>query len=267
MLKRHYIILALVVVVVLVLVSLPNQTMAKFKLAISSLFLPLFGLAGSSQQLASKAGDSVLSRQELIRQNEQLRRENEQLRFKDQQAQEIWRENAQLRQFVGWQRQTLVKCKLARVVARDPANWWRTIWINLGSRDGMQVNLPVRTMEGLVGRISVVGTTRSQVILLGDPNLKVAAVIQDTRETGIVFSGSSNPLENNMVDLGYLSRASEIKPGQIVETSGDGGLFPKGIRIGQIVDSQPADQGLSMEARVKLFAKMNALEEVWVVLP
>jgi rod shape-determining protein MreC len=267
MVKRHYIALALVVLVVLVLLSLPNQTMAKFKLAISSLFLPLFGAAGAAQQLALKAGDSVLSRQELIRQNEQLRRENEQLRLKDQQSQEVWRENGQLRQLVGWPKQTLIKCKLARVVARDPANWFRTIQINLGSRDGMQVNLPVRTIEGLVGRISAVGATRSQVLLLGDPNLRVAAVIQDTRETGIVLSDSSYPLENNMVDLGYLSRTSEIKPGQIVETSGDGGLFPKGIRIGQIVDSQPADQGLSMEARVKLFARMNALEEVWVMLP
>jgi len=267
MLKRHYIVLALIVLVVLVLLSLPSQTMVKFKLAISSLFLPLFGLAGSTQQLAEKAGDSVLSRRDLIRQNEQLRRENEQLKLRESQSQEVWRENGQLRQLVGWQRQALLKCKLARVVARDPSNWWRTVQINLGSRDGIRVNLPVRTMEGLIGRISAVGATRSQVLLLGNPDLKVAAVIQDTRETGIVFSGSSNPLENNMVDLGYLSRSSEIKPGQIVATSGDGGLFPKGIPIGTIVDSQPADQGLSMEARVKLFAKMNSLEEVWVMGP
>jgi rod shape-determining protein MreC len=267
MFKRHYIALALVVLLVLVLFSLPTQTLTKFKLAISSLFLPLFGLAGSTQQATERIGDSVLSRKELVRQNEQLRRENEQLRLRDSQSQEIWRENHQLRQLVNWQRQNAVKYKLARVVARDPANWWRTVQINLGSRDGVRVSFPVRTMDGLVGRISAVGDTRSQVLLLGDPTLRVAAVIRETRETGIIFSGSSNPLENNMVDLGYLSRTSEIKPGQWVETSGDGGFFPKGILIGQIVDARPADHGLAMEARVKLFAKINSLEEVWVMVP
>lgn len=267
MFKRHYIALVLVVLVVLVLFNLPTQTLTKFKLAISSLFLPLFGLAASTHQATDKAGDAVLSRKELIRQNEQLRRENEQLRLREGQSQEVWRENAQLRQLLNWQRHNSVKYKLGRVVARDPVNWWRTVQINLGSRDGVRLSLPVRTMEGLVGRVSAVGETRSQVLLLGDPSLQVAAVIRDTRETGIVLSGSSNPLENNMVDLGFLSRTSEIKHGQWVETSGDGGVFPKGIPIGQIVDARPADRGLSIEARVKLFARMNALEEVWVMVP
>lgn len=267
MLKKHYIALALVLLLVLVLFNLPGQTAAKFKLAIGSSFLWLIGLTGSTQQLAEKAGNAVVPRKDLIRENEKLRRENEQLKLRAYQTEEVWKENAQLRRALAWQKQQPISYKLARVIARDPANWWRTIHIDLGSRDGVQTNMPVRTMEGLVGRVFLVGVTTSRVALLGDPNLRVGALVQETQETGVVFSNSSSPLENNMVDLGYLSRHSTLKPGQKVVTSGEGGVFPKGIPIGLIVDTQLADNGLSTEARVKLAARMNALEEVWVMFP
>src|SRR6266699_1400220 len=65
------------------------------------------------------------------------------------------------------------RLKLAHVITRDPANWWRTVQIDLGSRDGLRTNLTVLTTEGLVGRVHSVGFTRSQVVLVGDPNCKV----------------------------------------------------------------------------------------------
>ncbi|MBA4148895.1 MAG: rod shape-determining protein MreC [Verrucomicrobia bacterium] len=264
--KPHYLALVLVVLLVLIVFNLPSQTVAKFKLAIGGLFVPLFGLSGSVQKTADRAGNTVLPRSEILRQNEQLRRENDQLKLRAAQTEEVWRENQQLRQNIQWQKQTPGRFKLARVIAHDPANWWRTVQIDAGSRDGIRVNMPVRTMDGLVGRVSAVANTRSQVLLLGDPNLRVGAVIKETGDTGVIFSHSSNALENNMVNLGFLPRNSTLRPGQLIVTSGEGGIFPKGIPIGQLVDSQAAEYGLSVEARVKLFARMSALEDVWVVL-
>lgn len=250
----------------LVILNLPNQTSAHFKLGIGSLFLPLFGLASSSQQLAGTMGDALVPRRQLLRLIDDLRRENQQLRLQAQQAQEIVSENARLRQLVGWQRQTTRKLKLAKVVLREPANWWRTVQIDLGSRDGLRVNLPVLTTDGLVGRISSVSLTRSQVVLLGDPNCKVSARVEnETRDTGII--GASGPLDTDFVGLGYLSRNANLKPAQNVVTSGDGGIFPPGIPIGKVVDVQAVDNGLRAEARVRLAANLNALEEVWVMFP
>ena len=267
MLKRpHYIALGLVVLLTLVILNLPSQTTARFKLGIGSLFLPLFGLASSAQQLAGTAGDTVVPRRELLRLNDGLRRENQQLRLQALQGQETASENARLRQLVGWQRQTTWQLKLAKVVLREPANWWRTVQIDLGTRDGLRVNLPVLTTDGLVGRVSSVSLTRSQVVLLGDPNCKVAARVEnETRDTGII--GVSGPLDTEFVELGFLSRNANLKPAQNVVTSGEGGIFPKGIPIGKIVDVQTADYGLHTEARVKLAANLNALEEVWVMFP
>ena len=267
MLKRpHYIALGLVVLLTLVILNLPSQTSARFKLGIGSLFLPLFGLASSSQQLAGTTGDTLVPRRELLKLNDGLRRENQQLRLQAIQAQETAGENARLRQLIGWQRQVSWKLKLARVVLRDPANWWRAVQIDLGSRDGLRVNLPVLTTDGLVGRVSSVSLTRSQVVLLGDPNCKVSARVEnETRDTGII--GAAGPLDTEFVELGYLSRGANLKPAQDVVTSGEGGIFPKGIPIGKIVDVQAVDYGLRAEARVKLAANLNALEEVWVMFP
>ena len=77
--------------------------------------------------------------------------------------------------------------------------------------------------------------------------------------------GPSGPLDSALVELAYLPPNANVKSGQRVVTSGNGGIFPKEIPIGKIVDARPADYGLSTEARVKLAANLNALEEVWVL--
>jgi rod shape-determining protein MreC len=258
-----------VVLLVLALLQLPGGTMGKLKLAISGLFLPLFGLSSSTHQWLGEAKEGLVPRRELLRQIDQLRLDNQQLQLRLEQDAQLWNENARLRAEVGWQRQTRWRVMLARVMARDPANWWRSLEIDRGLRDGLSNNLAVLTADGLVGRLQSVGQTRSQVILLGDPNLRVAAVVGGPAngETGIIAANASAPQEEGMVDLDLLSGASLVKPGQSVVTWGAGGVFPPGITIGKIVDTRPKEYGLSTEARVKLAANLSALEEVWVMLP
>jgi len=90
-------------------------------------------------------------------------------------------------------------------------------------------------------------------------------MIEDTREHGVIAPASS--LDNTVVELSYLSRNCKLVPGQRVTTSGDGGVFPKGIIVGQVVDWKSVGYGLSTEARVKVQVNINALEEVFVKIP
>ncbi|HWD17739.1 MAG TPA: rod shape-determining protein MreC [Verrucomicrobiae bacterium] len=265
--KPNLIVVILVALVVVVLFHLPGQTVGRFKLAISGLFLPLFGLAGSSHEATAQVRGALVSRRQLVEEAEELKRQNDQLQIRLQQEQATERENARLRAAFAWAHSTRWQLKLSRVIARDPSNWWRAIQIDLGRRDGMRPNLPVLTSAGLVGKISGVGETRSQVVLLGDPSLRVAAKIPASGETGVILSSSSAPQENNMVDLGYLTGNSGVTPGQKVQTWGGGGVFPEGIPIGQIVDVRTTEYGLSKEARVQLSANLNSLDEVWVMMP
>ena len=267
--KKRYIALAIVAVAALVLLNLPANTSARLRLAISSQFLPLFGLANASQDVAGSTVELVLSKRELIRQNDQLRRELAQFKISAAQSDEQARENARLTQLVGWQARQPWRMKLARVVLRDPANWWRTVQIDLGSRDGIKPNMPVLTTQGLVGRVESVGLTRSQVVLIGDPKCRVSAMVQNTnnisaaRDYGVL--GNASPLDRELIDLTHLLPNTTIKAGQNVITSGLGEIFPKDIPIGKVVDTHSVEYGLATEARVKLSASLGSLEEVWVL--
>lgn len=264
--QKNYIAPGIVALAAVVILSLPSSAVSHLKLAIGSLFLPLFGLANAGQQLPADLIDSALPRRELLQQIDRLRRENNQLKVQQLQAGAIMEENQQLRDYVGWARQQPWKLKLANVVMRDPANWWRMVEIDLGSRDGITENLPVLTQEGLVGRISSVGYERSQVVLIGDPNCRVSALVEDAaQDTGILTA--SGPLDSSLSDLTYLSSTTTLKSGQQVVTSGIGGIFPKGIPLGEVVDSQRVEFGLYIEARVRLNANLGALDEVWVLMP
>lgn len=264
--RPHYIALALVAALTLVLLNLPAQTTAKLKLGIGSLFLPLFGLSSSSRDLASAGVDALLPRGELLKQRDAAVRENQQLRLQLQNLEPLEQENARLRDLVGWQRRQRGTYKLARVIGREPSNWWRTVQIDIGSRQGVRENMPVLTPRGLVGRVGVVSPAFSQVVLLGDPNCKVAARVDNAaRNAGII--GPGGPLDRDLVELSYLTRAAMLSPGETVRTSGDGGVFPRDILIGTVVDSHPVEFGLYTVARVKLAANLSALEEVFVLFP
>jgi len=264
--QKNYLALGAVVLVAIILLSLPSRATARLKLSVGSWFLPLFGLAGAAQQLPADLADSVLSRRELLHQVDILRRENQQLRSQAVQGVAIARENDQLRALFNWQRQSPWRLKLANVVMRDPANWWRTVQIDLGTRDGLRENLPVITDAGLVGRVSSVSQTRAQVILVGDPNCRVSALVENaSRDMGVLLAGGT--LDTSLVELTYLASSANLKPGQSVITSGLGGIFPKGIPIGEVVDSRSVEYGLYTDARVKLNANLGSLEQVWVLFP
>jgi rod shape-determining protein MreC len=265
--KSHYITLILVVLLVVVLLNLPAPTVGKFKLAVSGLFLPLFGLAASTHEALTKGGNTFVSRRELLKENADLLASNQVLNLQLQQALGVWRENDQLRQMLTMARQKPWRLRMGRVVAREPSSWWRSVWIDLGSRDGLHTNCAVLTPDGLVGKVQSVGESQSQVLLLGDPGLRVAVQDETNKETGVLMSTSSSPRENNMLDMEYLSGTSHVRPGDKIVTWGQGGVFPSGIAVGRVVDVRPLENGLSEEARVQLFANLGALEEVWVILP
>jgi rod shape-determining protein MreC len=248
----------------LLLLSLPQRVTARLRLAVGSLFLPLSGLAGTAQQLPADAADQLLPRRELLQEIRNLQQEIQALKIQSLQDAALARENEQLRSLLGWRGRELWKIKLANVVMRDPANWWRTVEIDLGSRDGVTNNLPVLTADGLVGRVAAVWPTHAQVVLIGDPNCRVSAEVENpAHDLGVLYADGT--VDTTLANLTDLSGTAVLKPGEEVRTSGLGGVFPKGILIGRLVDSRPVEFGLYTEARIKLGANLGALEQVGVL--
>ncbi len=250
-----------------VLLNLPERAAGHAKFAISTLFLPLFGLVGSGQTLVEQGGATLATRRSLLQELDRLRRENQQLQLQALQGAAALRENDRLRQLLGWRTQTRWHTQAARVIARDPENWWRMVLIDRGSRDGLRPNLPVFTPDGLIGRVTDVGFSTAQVVFVGDPKCRVAVVVRETGEQGVITAPSAGVLDHRLVDLTHLPRNSALKPGQTVFTSGLGGVFPAGLPVGSVVDSRTVGYGLSTEARVNLFADTSRLAELLVLLP
>lgn len=263
--KKHFVGIMVTALVSLVILALPTRLSLQIRSAVSNIFLPLFGLSTAAHSAGEELSIKLMPRGRLEHEVRRLNRENSELRVQLAAAQETARENQRLHQLLGWRPATSWKLKLGRVVLRDPANWWRAVQINLGSRDGVHINSTVLTPQGLVGRVSAVGFDHSQVVLLGDPSCSVSARIGDEeRNTGVV--GSSSALDSSLVEMTYLPRHAQIAPGAPVRTSGLGGVFPKGILLGHVVDTRPVEYGLYLTARVRLSANLSALEEVWVIV-
>src|SRR4051812_9874568 len=141
--KRYYIALGIVVLFTLFLLKLPNRAAHQVKRGVAAFFGPLFGLKASAAHVSDKAATAVTSKADLARQLERAEIENQQLKIRLSQASELARENDRLRQYVGFAKQMPWKSRIGRVIGREPANWWKTFRIDLGSRDGMVPNLPV----------------------------------------------------------------------------------------------------------------------------
>jgi len=120
---------------------------------------------------------------------------------------------------------------------------------------------------GLVGRVNEVGNSSSRVVLLGDPNCRVSAVVDNSAgDTGQILPGEATVLDESIVEMTYITRHSHAIPGQKVFTSGLDGL-PKNIPIGHITDTNSVGYGLYIEARIKLSANLHEMEEVFVLFP
>ena len=140
------------------------------------------------------------------------------------------------------------------------------IKLNHGSQAGVRFNQPVISTEGqLVGRISEVGPKTSWAVLVGDPNCRFSALIKESRNQGGIVAPRQFSSDYRVVELTYLPNDAEVRPGQTVVTSGLGGAFPKEIPVGVVEDSWLSKDGLYIEARVKLNADLNQLEEVRVL--
>ncbi len=264
--KPQYIAILLTLALAGILLSLPAQRKTQLKRWFGTVFVVGFGASRSAEKAAEKARVAVTPRKVLGKQLADLQEQNQRLRLQLKQTEVIARENDRLRSALGWKKQTPWSVKLARVVGRDPSNWHRVIHIDLGTRNGVTENMPVMTNDGLVGRVSSVGVTRSQVVLIGDPNCQVGAMIEATGEAGVISPGQSTRLGPGIVALNYIAGDSELKPGDRVLTSGLGPVFPKGIPVGTVIHARTLDYGLTKDARVKLHANLNRLEHVWVLM-
>ena len=152
----------------------------------------------------------------------------------------------------------------ATVIARNPDQWEEKIIIDKGEIHGIEINMAVLTAQGLIGKVTLTTPYTSTVELLStqNPNYRVSAVIAEDKEIfGLIegFDEKRKELILKRIDSEY-----EVKKGQKVTTSGLGGIFPKGILIGEVTEVTTDDYGLTKLAYVKPAASFSILDHVIV---
>jgi rod shape-determining protein MreC len=148
----------------------------------------------------------------------------------------------------------------ARVIGREQAALSKTILINKGAVHGLKNGMPVIAPPGLIGRLTDVSWHASKVLLFIDENSNVDAIVQRTRVQGIISGAGPRGFI-----LKYISKTQDVKEGDVVISSGMGGVFPKGLLIGQVshVDRQAAS--LFLKINVAPFVDFSKLEEILIL--
>lgn len=247
------------------MVLLPSRLNDQLKKSVGWFYLPMIGAANGVEAVGHQLRAYVTPRSSLLSEIDRLRQDNHRLRVRDFQALEVFRENRRLRQMVQWKGAQPWDLRLAKVIIDDPANWWRSVSLDIGSDDGIKVDDPVLSVQGLVGKVISVSGGRSKVALLGDPSCRVAAVLGNSGHGGIVTPSGQGAINRRIVELKHLPSEADLAPGAEVLTSGAGGVFPSGIPIGRLIDSQSYDFGLYSGARIRLRADLDRLDYVWVI--
>jgi rod shape-determining protein MreC len=193
--------------------------------------------------------------------NRELEEENRQLRAELLQLAEIRQSNERLRKLLDFQEETALPALPARVVAEDSTNWFRSIVIDKGSADGVREGLPVVAAEGVVGRVIRSAPHAARVLLVTDASSAVAALSQNNRARGVCRG------QGGFLTLEFTLRQKDIKVGDRIVTSGTGGVFPKGVPLGQVVRVERKSYGLFQSVILVPAVDFFRLEEVLVLRP
>lgn len=151
---------------------------------------------------------------------------------------------------------------LASVVGRDATQWSKEIFINKGTQQGVKESMAVVTNAGVVGHITQALATTSKVLLINDSRSAVDALFQETRVSGVVAGTGQS-----FCDMKYVPISAKVEAGDMVLSSGLGGIFPKGLVVGTVTQVKKKKHGLFQEIAIAPKADLARLEEVLVLLP
>ena len=214
---------------------------------VGNLFGGLFGGIGELRRAS-------VENQKLHAQVEQMQTELRDTRQKAAQAD-------RLEKLLNLTQQSSYQTVTAQVIARDPSVWFDSISIDKGRWAGVEINMPVVTSDGLVGRVVSTGPLNSQVMLVTDEKSGAGAIVGQLGTSNAM--GSIKGMgENGLLDMRYVSSLEKVEMGDTVYTTGQDGVYPAGLTVGQVVEIHP---GSPQTIHIRPSAGLDRLKEVTVL--
>ncbi len=257
--QKDWLIVGLLLVAWIIFLGQPTNVSAKLRHFLVRLTTPFV-----------KLGDlfpTVKSRRQLDAANDALRAENARLRQLLHAVEETEAENLRLQTLLAFKKRAGFTTVAARVVGRDSSNWWKSIQLDRGLGDGIHENMAVLDATGLIGKTVAVSHGECRVLLLLDRNCKVSALLQESREHGVVAGSVSAFQRVPRCEMSFVSRNVNVNTGEVVVSSGLGGIFPKGIRVGTVTSAQmDEDTGLYQNLAIAPAVDFSQLEEALIIV-
>jgi len=157
------------------------------------------------------------------------------------------------------------KTVVARVIARDPSMWFDSVTINKGRWSGVEVNMPVVTAGGIVGRVISTSPWSAQVMLVTDEKSGAGAIVGQLGQSNAV--GSIKGMgENGLLEMRYVSGMEKVQTGATVTTTGQDAIYPPGYTVGEVIEVRPGSATQSQVIYVRPGAGLDRLKEVAVLM-
>jgi rod shape-determining protein MreC len=197
--------------------------------------------------------------------NDLLKQRVQELELEIRGKEDLASENDRLKGLLNLKESSKYKVLTARIIGRDPSVWFDSSIINRGSLDGVKLNMPVVTDGGLIGRVTAVGPLTAQFDLITRDKSGVGGVVGELGSSGIlgVVAGTS---KRDLIEMKYVSGSADVQAGQIVYTTGQDGIYPPGLKIGEIVEVRTGSATVPHEIFIRPSAGINSVKEVGVLL-
>ncbi len=164
-----------------------------------------------------------------------------------------------LREFFSFTENMPISFKASTVIGINNLDWFSTVTVDKGSEDNIEKDMAVLTANGIVGRVIETYSKTSKVLLTIDPRSNIDVIIQRTRIKGIAEGKGDNRLI-----LKYVQQFEDIQIGDIVVSAGIGGIFPKGVMVGEVVKVEKSDDSFFKSIEIKTSVDFKKLEEVLI---
>ncbi len=197
--------------------------------------------------------------------NTDLKQRVQELEVQLKQSEDLAAENARLRSLLQLKEESKYNVLPARIIGRDPSVWFDSSILNRGSLNGVALNMPVVADGGVIGRITAVSPLTSQVDLITRDKSGVGAVIGEIGQTNAlgVVTGTS---KRELLEMKYVTGTVEVAVGQAVFTTGQDGIFPPGLKIGEIVNIVPGSATTPHQIQIQPSARLGSMQEVGILL-
>ena len=197
--------------------------------------------------------------------NQQLRHQVAQMETELRDTRQRAAEAERLEKLLNLNETSQYKTVVAQVVGRDPSMWFDSVQINKGRFAGIEVNMPVITADGIVGRVVSTSPWSAQVMLATDEKFGAGAVAGQLGQSNAM--GSVKGLgENGLLEMRYVSGLEKVQSGDTVTTTGQDGIYPPGYKIGEVVEVKPGSATQVQVIHVRPSAGLDKLKEVAVLL-